>query len=159
MLSLYAIFFKNMIFLYIIWGVPSTSYPKLVSDKNLHVLIHIKYLKAEKKVFARLNGKQNLNQLCLFILCIITQKIYIVVVVKKGNITNTYRVFNSVGFLKVLAMNILHHNAEHCMLKRNWLQHQMPPLYQTKMKTQLVFMLLREFKFNSLNSGYLYTGM
>ena len=63
-LSLYAIFFKNiMIFLYIIWGVPSTSYPKHVSDKNVHFLIHIKYLEAEKKVFARLNGKQNLNQL------------------------------------------------------------------------------------------------
>lgn len=42
--------------------------------------------------------------------------------------------------MKVLAMNILHHNAEHRMLKRNWLQYQMPPLYQTKMKTQLVFM-------------------
>lgn len=42
--------------------------------------------------------------------------------------------------IKVLAMNILHHNAEHRMLKRNWLQHQTPPLYQTKMKTQLVFM-------------------
>jgi len=52
-----------MIFLYIIWGVPSTSYPKHVSDKNVHFLIHIKYLEAEKKVFARLNGKQNLNQL------------------------------------------------------------------------------------------------
>lgn len=99
MLSLYAIFSKknNDIFVHY-WGVPSTSYRKHVSDKNLHFLIHIKYLKAEKKV-AHLNGKQNLNQLCLFILCIITQKIYIVVVVKKGNITNTYRVFNSVGFL------------------------------------------------------------
>lgn len=101
MLSLYAIISKkknNDIFVHY-WGVPSTSYRKHVSDKNLHFLIHIKYLKAEKNVFAHLNGKQNLNQLCLFILCIITQKIYIVVVVKKGNITNTYRVFNSVGFL------------------------------------------------------------
>lgn len=91
---------KNNIFVHY-WGVPSTSYRKHVSDKNLHFLIHIKYLKAEKKKkgFAHLNGKQNLNQLCLFIKCIITQKIYIVLVVKKGNITNTYRVFNSVGFL------------------------------------------------------------
>lgn len=144
MLSLYAIFCKkkkNDIFVHY-WGVPSTSYRKHVSDKNLHFLIHIKYLKAEKKKVLHILMANRISTSFAYLLNVSLHKKYTLFWLLKRETSQILTGFSTVldFLIKVLAMNILHHNAEHRMLKRNWLQHQTPPLYQTKMKTQLVFM-------------------